>query len=146
MMKLFKCGKCAKNYKIDTSKIESTKMVITCSSCNAKNIIRLGPVLVTQSKECVKQFSLDLGENIIGRKTDSNTIKIQIDDQFVSRSHASITLEEKENKLYFFITDLDSKNGTFNKSKSKIKSQIKYPLTSNDFYIVGLTKIYIKHN
>jgi pSer/pThr/pTyr-binding forkhead associated (FHA) protein len=145
-MKLFKCGKCAKNYKVDTSKVESTKLVITCSSCNSKNIIRLGPVLVTQSKEGTRQFSLNLGENTIGRKTNSSPNKIQIDDQYVSRNHASIFLEEKENKLYFFIADLESKNGTFNKSKSKIKSQIKYPLTPNDYYIVGLTKVFIKYN
>jgi hypothetical protein len=145
-MKLFKCGKCAKNYKVDTSKIESTKLVITCSDCNSKNIIRLGPILVTQSKEGVKQYSLNLGQNIIGRKTDSSLNKIQIDDQYVSRNHAAIYLEEKENKLFFFISDLESKNGTYNKSKSKIKSQIKYPLTPNDYYIVGLTKVFIKYN
>ncbi len=145
-MKHFKCGKCAKNYKIDSTKVQSRKMVVTCSSCNARNVVRFGPVLVAQSKGKVKKFPLTLGDNTVGRKSDSSQSRIQLEDKFVSRNHANITLEEKDNKLYFFISDLNSKNGTHNKSKVKIKTDIKYPFTLNDFYVVGLTKLSVKYN
>ena len=145
-MKHFKCGKCAKRYKVDPSKVQSSRMVIACSSCGAKNAVRFGPVLVAQSKGKVKQFPLNLGDNAIGRKSDSSQSRIQLEDKFVSRTHAKINLEEKDNKLYFFISDLNSKNGTHNKTKVKIKSDIKYPITTNDFYVVGLTKLSIKFN
>lgn len=145
-MKHFKCGKCAKSYKIDPEKFQSSQFVVTCSSCNTKNVVRLGPVLVAQSKGRIKQYPLSLGDNTIGRKSDSSQSRIQIEDKFVSRNHAKITLEKKDKKLFFFISDLDSKNGTHNKSKVRLKSQIKYPVTLNDFYVVGLTKLSIKYN
>lgn len=144
-MKHFKCGKCGKDYKIDNSKVQSSSVVVTCSSCYAKNVVRFGPVLVAQSKESVRQFPLNLGQNTIGRKSESSSSKIQIEDQFVSRNHATITLEEKDKKLFFFIADVNSKNGTHNKTKTKLKPELKYPMTINDFYVIGLTKLFIKY-
>ena len=145
-MKYFKCGKCSKDYKIDTTNINSDQLVVTCNSCGGKNMIRLGAILIAQSKDGLKQFRLKIGENTIGRKSDSSTCTIQIEDRYVSRNHAKIHVEEKDKKLYFFISDSDSRNGTHNKTKVKIKSNLKYPMTLNDFYIIGLTKLSLKFN
>lgn len=144
-MKYFKCGKCSKEYKIDNANIQSNSIVVTCSVCNAKNVVRFGPVLIAQSKESTRQYPLNLGDNSIGRKSESGTSRIQIEDKFVSRNHANITLEEKDKKLFFFITDVNSKNGTHNKAKVKLKPELKYPITLNDYYVIGLTKLFIKY-
>ena len=145
-MKYFKCGKCSKDYKLDIRKINSNQLIVTCKACGAKNMIRLGAILIAHSKGGIKQFQLKLGENTIGRKNESSTCSIQIEDRYVSRNHAKIYVEEKDKKLYFFISDSNSKNGTHNKMKVKIKSNLKYPMTLNDFYIIGLTKLSLKYN
>ena len=145
-MKYFKCGKCQKSYKIDESKVTNSKITVKCVDCGAGNVLRFGAILVAQTKSGVKQFELKMGVNSLGRKSDKTDVSIQIEDQFVSRQHAEIILEERDQKLYAFITDKESLNGTFNKMKSKLKTNLKYPITANDYYIVGLTKLSIKYN
>jgi hypothetical protein len=145
-MKYFKCGNCQKAYKIDESKVNSNVVIITCSECNSKNSVRFGPVLVAQNQAGVKQFNLKMGENKIGRKVDKSEIAIQINDKYVSREHASVFIEEKEGRLFAFITDNKSTNGTFNQKKARLKPGLKYPVTSKDFYISGLTKLTLKFN
>jgi len=145
-MKYFKCGNCQKPYKIDENKVENSNVIIQCISCHAKNSVRFGPVLVLQSKYGVKQFALKLGENTIGRKTDSSNLDIEIEDEFISRAHASIFIHEKESKLYAFICDNNSLNATFNQKKTALKPGLKYPMTSKDYYIIGLTKLSLKFN
>ncbi|MFY7972710.1 MAG: FHA domain-containing protein [Flavobacteriales bacterium] len=145
-MKYFKCGNCQKAYKIDESKVQSSIVIVECSDCKAKNSVRFGPILVAQSANGVKQFSLKLGENMIGRISDKATAGILINDEYVSRNHASVFLEEKDGKLFFFIADNNSLNGTFNQKKSRLKPGLKYPLTPKDYYIAGLTKLHLKFN
>jgi hypothetical protein len=145
-MKYFKCGKCQKSYKIDESNITNSKITVKCVDCGAGNVLRFGAILVVQTKSNVKQFELNMGVNPVGRKSDNSNVKIQLEDQFVSRRHAEIHLEERDQKLFAFITDKESLNGTFNKMKSKLKTDIKYPITATDYYIVGLTKLSIKFN
>jgi hypothetical protein len=145
-MKYFKCGNCQKAYKIDETKIQSSIVIVECSSCKAKNSVRFGPVLVAQSNEGVKQFSLKIGENTLGRKSDSAKANFLINDEFVSRNHASVFIEEKDGKLFAFISDNNSLNGTFNQKKARLKSGLKYPLTAKDYYIAGLTKLFLKFN
>jgi hypothetical protein len=145
-MKYFKCGNCQKAYKIDETKIQSSIVIVECSSCKAKNSVRFGPVLVAQSNEGVKQFSLKIGENTLGRKSDSAKANFLINDEFVSRNHASVFIEEKDGKLFAFISDNNSLNGTFNQKKARLKSGLKYPLTPKDYYIAGLTKLFLKFN
>jgi len=145
-MKYFKCGKCQKSYKIDESKIANSKVTIKCVDCGAGNVLRFGLVLVAQTKNGVKQFELKMGVNSLGRKSDKTNTSIQLDDQFVSRQHAEIIIEERDQKLFVFLVDKESLNGTFNKMKTRLKSNLKYPITANDYYIVGLTKLSIKYN
>lgn len=145
-MKYFKCGKCQKSYKIDESKVTNSKITVKCIDCGAGNVLRFGAILVAQTKSGVKQFELKMGVNSLGRKSDKADASIQIEDQFVSRQHAEIILEERDQKLFAFITDKESLNGTFNKMKSRLKTNLKYPITANDYYIVGLTKLSIKYN
>ena len=143
-MKYFKCGHCQSPYKIDETKVTSSMIVIKCNQCGTGNIARFGPILVAQTKEQTKQFSLQLGDNIIGRVSDDEQVEISIKDPYVSKNHATIALEEREGKIFFFIRDDKSTNGTFNRNKVKLKSELKYPFTPNDFYIIGLTKLSIK--
>jgi hypothetical protein len=144
-MKYFKCGKCQKSYKIDESNVTNSKITVKCVDCGAGNVLRFGAILVAQTKSGVKKFELKMGINPVGRKSDNSDVKIQLEDQFVSRKHAEIHLEERDQKLFAFITDKESLNGTFNKMKSRLKTDIKYPITANDYYIVGLTKLYINY-
>ena len=143
-MKYFKCGHCQSPYKIDETKVTSSMIVIKCNQCSTGNIVRFGPILVAQKKEQTKRFSLQLGDNKIGRFSDNNQVDISIKDSYVSKNHATIILEMREGKIFFFIRDDKSTNGTFNRNKVKLKSELKYPFTSSDFYIIGLTKLSIK--
>jgi len=143
-MKYFKCGNCQAPYKIDDTKITSSTAMVECTNCKARNVIRLGPVIVAQNKNDLKRYSLKLGNNTIGRRCKDSKAEILIDDNYVSRIHATIQLEKKDNKLFFSITDNKSMNGTFNKAKNKIKPGLKYPFNEQDFFIVGLTKITIE--
>ena len=143
-MKYFKCGHCQSPYKIDETKVTSSMIVIKCNQCGTGNVVRFGPVLVAQTKDQIKQFSLKMGENTIGRTSNDEQVAISIKDPYVSKHHATITLEEREGKIYFFISDVKSTNGTFNRNKIKLKSELKYPFTHDDYFIVGLTKLSIK--
>ena len=89
-------------------------------------------------------YPLKKGLNLLGRKSENNECEIQLNDAYVSRQHAAITLVEKEGKIFIFIEDIDSRNGTFNRKKKPIKKNLKYPFTKNDYYIVGLTKLSLK--
>lgn len=142
-MKYFKCGNCKKTYKLDDAQVVSNLIVVNCTSCGAKNALRFGPILVAQTNETAKQIPIKSGENKIGR---NKSLEVALNDDYVSRDHASVFMEEKEGKLFFFIKDNGSSNGTFNQSKMKLKPGLKYPFTSKDFYIVGLTKLSLKFN
>ena len=145
-MKYFKCGKCQRPYKIDETKVSNSQVVVTCAECGAKNKIDFGPCLVTQNKVATKQFYLKMGSNQIGRQTKDSKLDILIDDEYVSRHHATIYLEKHEGKVFLFVEDNNSMNGTFNRNKTKFKAGLKYPLLQNDYIIVGLTKLYLKIN
>jgi hypothetical protein len=145
-MKYFKCGKCQVPYKIDETKISSTQVVVLCNSCGSKNSVRFGPILVAQSKEKIKQFSLKIGENTLGRNAKSPTADCLIDDDYVSRKHATLHIENKDNKIFISIEDTGSLNGTFNKNKVRLKAGLKYPFLPDDYIIIGLTKLTLKIN
>lgn len=145
-MKYFKCGNCQTPYKIDETKINNTQINVKCNKCAANNIVRLGPVLVAQKKDGVQQYNLKIGENILGRKSKVQEASIVINDDYVSRKHAVIQLENIDNKLFISFQDLGSLNGSFNKNKIRLKSNLKYPFVSGDYFIIGLTKLTLKFN
>jgi hypothetical protein len=145
-MKYFKCGKCQLPYKIDETKVTKSQVLVTCIECGAKNKINFGTFLVAQSKTKTCEFQLKEGANQIGRKTKDAKIEILIDDEYVSRNHATIHIENKNNKIFIFIEDNNSLNGTFNAKKTKLKSGLKYPLLVDDYVIIGLTKLFLKIN
>jgi predicted Zn finger-like uncharacterized protein len=147
-MKYFKCGKCAAPYKIDPSKFRTAKVDVICPKCGTKNVLSLGPVLAIQQEGKFAQIGLKEGSQVIGRKTEqpNTNTHILIADEFVSRVHAKVIMELREGKVFFFIEDLGSSNGTYNKNKQRLKVGLKYPFMPGDFFIVGLTKISIQIN
>jgi predicted Zn finger-like uncharacterized protein len=145
-MKYFKCGQCQTPYKIDETKIATTQVVVTCTKCGAKNVLRFGPVLVAQSKDKVQQFNLKMGTNILGRLSKTPEADLLIDDEYVSRKHAAVNIENRDNKVFISIEDNSSLNGTFNKNKVRLKSGLKYPFLPDDYFIMGLTKLTLKIN
>jgi pSer/pThr/pTyr-binding forkhead associated (FHA) protein len=145
-MKYFKCGQCQATYKIDETKVTSTQAVVVCTECSAKNVIRFGPILVSQNKEKIQQFSLKEGQNTIGRKSANPSSDFLVEDEFVSRKHAVIHVENRDNKIFISVEDSGSLNGTFNKNKIKFKPGLKYPFSQEDYIIIGLTKLSLKIN
>jgi FHA domain len=143
-MKTFKCGNCQTLHKFDETKVPGTRLLATCTKCGSRNAIALGPILVIQSSKEKTQVPLKPGAHIIGRKTNNAVASIQVDDEYVSRKHATLHIEERDGKLFFSIEDLKSTNGTFDKNKKKIKPNLKYPFLPEDYFIIGLTKISIK--
>lgn len=145
-MKYFKCGSCQEPYKIDEAQIRTTQIQVNCPQCKAKNILHLGPVLVFQSKDKISKINLKEGDQVIGRKT-SNTSKAQIliEDEYMSREHVCITIEKKLGKVFFYIQDLGSSNGTFNKHKQRLKTGLKYAFLPDEYFVIGLTKISLQN-
>ena len=145
-MKMFKCGSCKTPYKIDETKIQSTQLTVNCSKCGSKNVLRFGPLLIAQSKDSLQQVSLKMGANTIGRKTDNSKCDLMLNDEYVSKQHATVYIENLDNKLYISFVDNGSLNGTFTKTKSKLKKGLKYPFLQDEYFIVGLTKLTLKLN
>jgi pSer/pThr/pTyr-binding forkhead associated (FHA) protein len=145
-MKFFKCGKCQTPYKFDENVINNSTITVKCNKCGANNTIRLGPILIIQTKDSTKRINLTLGENSIGRNAKNKESKILIDDQYVSRKHATIYVELIDQKLFFYMEDHGSLNGTFNKTKTRIKPNLKYPFTKDDYFVIGLTKLTVNFN
>jgi uncharacterized protein YbaR (Trm112 family) len=60
------------------------------------------------------QFHLKMGTNRIGRKTDTNTADIQIDDpnRYMSRDHATITVRSTPNGIEHLFAVTNPKNPT----------------------------------
>ena len=103
--------------------------------------------------QSVKPFPLFSGKNYIGRKPHPSLkpfIALE-DDEYVSRVHAVIYIDEKES-VECFIDDSavsnegkPSKNGTFlNGNKQRITS--KFPIKENDAIQIGETKLIIRIN
>jgi hypothetical protein len=144
-MRVFKCGKCSKSYKIEDEQIKGSVLTIECKSCNAKNLLRFGVVLIATSKAGSRSFVLKEGDNLIGRGDDSN-LSIKLNDKYVSRKHANVRVEKKEDSYAIFISDWNSTNGTFNKIKARLKSSLNYQFMEDDYFVVGLTKLSVKYN
>ena len=83
-------------------------------------------VILKLNGKVVKELTLDQNEIIIGRDTTSD---IQIENIAVSREHATII----KGPNYYFIEDLQSKNGTFVNGK-KINKKFLKP---DDEVIIG---------
>jgi hypothetical protein len=64
----------------------------------------------------------------------------------VSRKHANVRVEKKEDSYAIFISDWNSTNGTFNKIKARLKSSLNYQFMEDDYFVVGLTKLSVKYN
>jgi pSer/pThr/pTyr-binding forkhead associated (FHA) protein len=124
--------------------VPGTRLLAICTKCGSRNAIALDPILIIQSSKEKTQLPLKTGSHIIGRKTDNAAASIQVDDEYVSRKHATLHIEERDGKMYFSVEDLKSTNGTFDKNKKKIKPNLKYPFLPEDYFIIGLTKISIK--
>ena len=143
-MKYFKCGKCKEPYQFDETKIPGITAKTACSKCGAVNAMNFGPQLVIQSKGILTQFSLKMGINNLGRNSPNSISDIGINDEYVSKKHASIILENINDKLSISIIDNNSTNGTFTKMKLKLKSGLKYPFLDDEYFIIGLTKLTLK--
>jgi predicted Zn finger-like uncharacterized protein len=140
-MKIIKCGKCQTAYKINESLIKSSRLIVTCKKCNAKNNVKFTPILLIQSKGEKQRISLSPGKYVIGRNLANTVNNISIKDQFVSRRHAELQVLDKEGKIDVTILDTRSTNGIFNKNKQKLNPEKSYPFIFGDYFIVGLTKL-----
>jgi len=146
IMKYFKCGKCEAPYKINPAIVTREAVGLVCKKCGAKNVVRLGPVLLIQNKHENKQFPLKLGKFTVGRSIDGSSCDITINDPYVSRNHLEIEVTLIEAKIAVTIQDKGSTNGTFNQHKTKLHANQKYPLSPTDFVIFGLTKLSVQMN
>lgn len=77
-----------------------------------------------------KQFILDIGPKYIGRKAGCG---IFLRDRSVSKTHAEISKDEKDN---FFLTDLNSTNGTC-LNNGNLEPNIPFQLNDGDFLKLG---------
>ncbi len=150
-MKFFKCGKCQTQYKIDETKITNSQAVLTCSKCGAKNLIKFGVRLQIISKdekglEHKEVITLKDGSNIIGRKSQSASADILLNDEFVSRKHAAVHIEKKDGKIFISIEDLNSSNGTLNKDRKKLNPGKRYPILPGSPYFIGNSTITLFNN
>ena len=144
-MRIFKCGKCAKPYKLEDEQIKGSVLTVVCAQCNAKNLLKFGVVLIATTASGSRSFLLKEGDNLIGRDNE-DSISVKLDDKYVSRKHAIVCVEKMSSGFAVFIADCQSSNGTLNNKKLKLKPQLKYQFTENDYFVVGLTKLSIKHN
>lgn len=78
----------------------------------------IGWLVVMNGKQRGQDFRLKAGKNLIGSDPGCDVV---IREDFVSSQHASLSF--KNNK--FFITDLDSANGTFMNDKEISKMELK---------------------
>lgn len=140
-MKYFKCAQCKSVYKIDETKITTTKVMVVCTKCGTKNVLNFGPVLIAQSKDSVSKFNLKEGANLIGRKSKKSEADFLVEDAYVSRKHVVVHIENRDQKIFVGIEDIGSLNGTFSKHKNRLKPKLKYPFLKDDYYIIGLTKL-----
>lgn len=144
-MKYFKCGKCQTPFKVDETKIKSPIVSIVCASCNTKNTLKFGAFILVQNKEENIEVPIKKGEVILGRKSTNNFENyLYINDKFVSRKHAVIEVKELNGKVSISMKDLESTNGTFDKSKTKLKPGIPVGFSKEDYFIVGLSKVSLK--
>lgn len=145
-MKNFKCGNCKTVYSIDDSKITQSQAVFTCKKCGAKNQIKFGIRIQIQysdkgGKLIKNLFQLKEGVNTIGRKANTPVADILIEDDYVSRKHVAVYLEKKDNKLFIYLEDLSSSNGTFNADNQRLEAGKKYPMPAGKIYRIGNSNI-----
>jgi len=78
--------------------------------CSQDSLVRRATLIVKKSSvlEVGKEFSLQEGENILGRLAEAATIVVP--DKLISRTHCLLTLD---NSCRVFVSDLKSGNGTF---------------------------------
>jgi pSer/pThr/pTyr-binding forkhead associated (FHA) protein len=90
-------------------------------------------------------IQLSEGENIIGRSSNSNSPtkrNVITRDEVMSRNHFKITVEKNEEKYYFALKDIGSKNGTKLNDKSlggnEVLVQVNNTITAGEtFFKLG---------
>jgi two-component system cell cycle response regulator len=87
-------------------------------------------LVIIHGKPLGRQFILDTGPKVIGRKAGC---EILVRDRSVSKVHAEISRDEKEN---LFITDMNSTNGTAVNNKI-LEPNTAFPLSDGDFLKLG---------
>lgn len=141
----------------DTENMASFTMPVILSSSARKEkkalpevIVPVAFLILHTENQPVKSFELFSGKTFIGRKVHP-ALKplIVLDDEYVSRLHAVIEIENDSN-IYIDDSFLSnegkpSKNGTFiNGHKKRITSKTK--INENDVIQVGETKLILKLN
>lgn len=167
------CPKCQKLIQISDDKLphDKEKAMIKCPFCQQVIVFNVpknaGQTHVSPPKEektivenvstgkkngcfaklievaTAKEYRLQIGENIIGRKAD---IAIDNGDKYISRKHCVVMVVEKTNGIEVILTDNGSisetgepsTNGTFHKQKRLTKHDKVY-LDNNDKIKIGHT-------
>ncbi len=140
-MKRVPCPKCQEYITFDETKYAAGQsLVFICEHCKKQFSIRIGTtalrarrkdekwdeeeyirdlgcIIVVENVFGYKQvFPLQMGDNLIGRKSTGNqvTISIETSDRSMDRKHCYIQVKrEKEGKLMYTLRDFPSITGTF---------------------------------
>jgi pSer/pThr/pTyr-binding forkhead associated (FHA) protein len=107
-----------------------------------------GWIIVHDEHTQSQTFSLQIGQNIIGRKSESKPCHIMIDttDSYMSRNHCVLEVKQKGHRYEYLISDIGSTNGTFinaDKSKRLKKGDVIF-LKDGDVIQIGRTKVVLK--
>jgi len=107
-----------------------------------------GWLVVHDEKTFTQTFSLGLGKQVIGRKSETRPCDIMIDcnDPYMSRNHFIIDVVQKPgNIISYSLSDSGSKNRTFINARELAPADVYY-LQDNDTIQAGETKIVFKNN
>ena len=173
--KRIKCPKCGVVLDVKNSKNETIKQ-ITCPSCSSSLQVKFelqeepieahtyyapkasdnigATILATASKTHKSaylfyngiEFSLEIGENIIGRKgnTSNATVQIPTDDRFMSRQHCRINvISLSDGTLKVTLRDYQNKNMT-SVNGMVISQGDEIRLSNDDKITMGNTTIIFK--
>ena len=149
-----KCPYCntsflAKKENTEIKSSEITEKVVVQNTIPLINQYKINAWLVVHDENTnVQTFQLNLGKNIIGRKSTSKPcdIMIETEDNTMSRNHFCIEVKQNNNGYSFILSDFNSTNATFINTKSllQLKNDDEYLLQDNDLIQAGKTKIVFK--
>ncbi|MGL5785767.1 MAG: FHA domain-containing protein [Bacteroidales bacterium] len=159
-MKKIACPRCDNFLKFDDSiYTEGQSIRLHCEICGRNFGIRitkkvkeepsedLGKVEVLENEFGYKQdFSLVLGDNIIGRRSRGTVVEVPVltDDMSMDRQHCVVNVKrDKNNKLIYTVRDFPSLVGTFYKGQYIAKKE-RVVMTDDTFLILGATTVIVR--
>jgi len=158
-----KCVNCHRILRFDEQKLQPGQSSFRCPICKIRNLIpqpEISPTIINDdlssfpgpgklhiqgNHETGFPISLKEGVNSIGRKAETSpaTLQINTDDKFMGRIHAQILISKDScGRWNHFLSDLNSKNGTFHNDYRLQEGEITI-LMPGDSFRIGKTIIQI---